>query len=67
MSAYLFLMRGCEQRFLVHVDAPSIVDLAQELKFSRFLAGQLIQVDGEATSTGVVISAQQIALILEPE
>ena len=67
MSAYLFVLTGSEQRFLVEVEALSLADLAQELSCSRFLVGRIIAVDGEVTSRGVVVPTSRIGLIAEPE
>jgi hypothetical protein len=67
MSAYQFVLTGFDQRFLLEVDALSLAELAQELSCSRFLVGRIIAVDGEATSTGVVVPTSRIGLIAEPD
>ncbi len=67
MSAYQFVLTGFDQRFLLEVEALSLVDLAQELSCSRFLVGRIIAVDGEATSRGIVVPTSRIGMVVEPE
>ena len=67
MSSYDFLLTGCDQKFLLEVEAPSLTDLAQELSCNRFLVGRIIAVDGEATSRGVVVPTSRIGLVVEPD
>lgn len=67
MSAYLFLVTGSDQKFLLEVEAQSLTDLAQNLSCNRFLVGRMLAVDGEGTSRDVVVPVSRIAMIVEPE
>ena len=67
MSAYIFLLTGCSEKFHVEVEAPSLADLAQELACKRFVLGRIIAVDGEGTSQGVLLPVPRIALVVEPD
>lgn len=67
MRAYLFLLTGLDQKFLLEVEAPSLADLAQELSCNRFLLGRMLAVDGETTSRDVVVPVSRIGMIVEPE
>ena len=67
MNAYLFLLTGCDQKFLVEVEALSLADLARELSCKRFLVGRMVAVDDESTSRGVVVPVSRIGMIVEPE
>ena len=67
MSAYLFLVTGSDQKFLLEVEAQSLTDLARELSCSRFLLGRMLAVDGEGTSRDVVLPVSRIGMIVEPE
>lgn len=67
MSAYMFLLTGCTEKYLLEVEAPSLADLAQELSCNRFLVGRMVAVDGELTSRGVVVPVSRIGMIFEPE
>ena len=67
MSAYLFVLTGSDQKFLLEVEASSLTDLAQDLSCNRFLVGRMRAVDGEGTSRGVVVPVSRIGMIVEPE
>ncbi len=67
MSAYLFVLTGFDQKFLLEVEAQSLADLARELSCRRFLLGRIVAVDGEGTSRDVVVPVSRIGMIVEPE
>ena len=67
MSAYLFLLTGSQEKFLVEVEASSLSDLAQVLSCSRFVVGRMVAVDDEFTSRDVLVSVNRIELIVEPD
>lgn len=67
MSVFMVNLRGCSERLIVRFASPTLGDLAQELQFSRFVVGELLEVDGEATDKGIVLPSNQITMIRERE
>lgn len=65
MSRYRFVMIGSAQAPIVEVGVSCLSDLAAQASCSRWIEGEIVEVDGEAVSHRVLLPTGRIQMVVD--